>query len=80
MSHPLPRFTDTAIATDPLEIAMAQAQAREDEARRKVNEGHVVGSPAELRGIPAYGCAGVIIGTQPEHEIIRRMTRRRPID
>lgn len=83
MSRPLPRFTDQAIPTDPLEIALAQRQAREDHARAQVAAGNTPqADPQELRGIPciAQGVGGTSPGTDPYNETAARETRnsRRP--
>lgn len=73
MSRPLPRFTQTTIATDPIEIAMAQRQAREDAARHAIAAGAPPADPADLRGIPciAPGVGGTSPGTAPHTAILR---------
>lgn len=68
MSRPLPRFTEHAIHTDPLEHYLARQQAREEAARQAVAAGNVpLASPEDGRGIPliARGIGGTSPGTDP---------------
>ena len=75
MSRPLPRYLEAHIVSDPLEIALAQRQAREDHARELVAAGRTPDAdPQDLRGIPAIGrnVQGVIGGTDPFAETAHR--------
>lgn len=75
MSRPLPRYLEARIEADPLELALAQRQAREDHARELVAAGRTpMADPQNLRGIPAIGknVAGVIGGTDPFAETANR--------
>ena len=56
MSRPLPRYLEARIEADPLELALAQRQAREDHARALVAAGRTPDAdPQDLRGIPCIG-------------------------
>lgn len=81
MSKPLPRYTQQKLETDPLEIMLAQRQAREEAARQAVAEGRAVDAdPTDLRGIPciARGVGGTSPGTNPLTATIRALSVRRP--
>jgi hypothetical protein len=68
MSRPLPRFTQHAITTDPLEHHIAAMRAREEQARAAVQAGHTPqADPQDLRGIPciARGVGGTSPHTDP---------------
>lgn len=76
MSRPLPRFTQHTNPADPLELAIAQRQAREDQARSHIAAGnHTPADPADLRGIPciARGVGGTSPGTNPLAHTIRSL-------
>lgn len=74
MSRILPRFTDPEIVSDPLAIALAQRQAREDAARAAIAAGAPPANPSDLRGIPVcgHGIGSTSPGTDPLAETIRR--------
>ena len=68
MSRILPRYTDTAIETDPLEIMIAQREAEHTKAINAIAKGHTPqADPQDLRGIPclAKGVGGVSPHTSP---------------
>ncbi len=68
MSRPLPRFTQTALTHDPLEILRAQHQTQIDQARAEIAAGINHADPVDrerLRGIPCEGFGGTIKGTDP---------------
>jgi len=68
MSRILPRYTDQAIPHDPLEILLAEREAKETQARAAVAKGHTPqADPQDLRGIPciAQGTTGTSPGTNP---------------
>lgn len=75
MSRPLPRFIETTIPTDPIEIAIAQRQAREHAAQAAIAAGAPPTDPADLRGIPciARGVGGTSPGTNPLTSTIRTL-------
>ncbi len=80
MSRPLPRFTDQALAHDPLEIMLAQREAQEAHARTLIAKGRTPdANPIDLRGIPciARGVGGTSPHTDPMRETIRRNTPRK---
>ena len=75
MSRPLPRFTQTALIHDPLEIMLAQRQAQIDRARQEIAAGvnHADATDRErLRGIPCEGFGGTIRGTDPQWDTLHR--------
>jgi hypothetical protein len=75
MSHILPRYTDTAIPHDPLEIALAQTEARNTAAREAIHNGtHTPDQAATLRGIPCItnGIPGTSPGTNPLQALIAK--------
>ncbi len=84
MSRPLPRFTQTALTHDPLEIMLAQRETEITRARTQIANGNAgnLADPADLRGIPciANGVGGTQPHTDPPRETIARETRniRRP--
>lgn len=68
MNRPLPRFTEQAIAHDPLERHIAAMQAREQAAVAAVLAGHTpLATAQEGRGIPliARGISGTSPGSDP---------------
>ena len=68
MSRPLPRYTEATVKADPLELALAQRQAKEDHARQMVAAGRTPDAdPQDLRGIPciARGVGGATRGSSP---------------
>jgi hypothetical protein len=70
----LPRYTDSDIATDPLEIMFAQREAREKAAQDAVEKGRTpLADPVDLRGIPcvALGVGGTSPGTNPATAVLR---------
>lgn len=82
MSRPLPRFLEQTIQADPLELALAQRQAQQDEARRQVAAGRTPDAdPQDLRGIPviARGVGGTSPGTNPASQAERSDHRLRYI-
>ncbi len=82
MSRPLPRFLEQRHTTDPLEIALAQREAQQAEARRQIAAGHTLDAdPQDLRGIPciARGVGGTSPGTNPATEAERNDHRLRTI-
>ena len=75
MSRILPRYTDTAIQHDPLEILLAERQAETERARQAINAGHTPqADPQDLRGIPciARGTGGTSPGTAPEGALLAK--------
>lgn len=75
MSRILPRFIQPPIVVDRLEIALAQRDAREAEAREAINRGlPPEATPQELRGIPcqAMGVGGTQPGTDPLQAVIAK--------
>jgi hypothetical protein len=68
MSRILPRYTQTPITHDPLEIALAQTEARNQAARQAITTGAFTpDQTATLRGIPCItnGITGTSPGTDP---------------
>ncbi len=68
MSRPLPRFTQTALTHDPLEILLAQRESQIQRARAEIAAGvnHADATDRQrLRGIPCEGFGGTIQGTDP---------------
>ncbi len=68
MSKPLPRFTQTALTHDPLEILLAQREAQITRAQAEIAAGVNHGDATDrqrLRGIPCEGFGGTIRGTDP---------------
>ncbi len=68
MSRPLPRFTQTALTHNPIDILIAQRQATIDQARTDIAAGINHADPVDrerLRGIPCEGFGGTIKGTDP---------------
>ncbi len=79
MSRVLPRFTDTVIEHDPLEIKLAQMEAQRDQAIEAITNGtHLSPDATELRGIPvqARGVGGTSPGSDPYRETERRLMKR----
>ena len=74
MSRILPRFTDSAIAHDPLEIMLAQHEAKQTAAIQRIASGAPMADPSDLRGIPclAKGVGGTSPHTDPLKETIYR--------
>lgn len=71
MSRPLPRFTDQAITTDPLEILLAQREAEQAKAREAINrQAAELRAPLNPRGWPIQtrGVGSTIQGTSPHAE------------
>ena len=78
MSRILPRFTQQAIEHDPLEIAIAQAEARTLAAQDTIAAGTwLAPNPQDLRGIPciANGVGGTSPGTDPLQTLIAKERR-----
>ena len=78
MSRPLPRFTDQAIQHDPLEIILAQAEARRQTAIDQLNAGKNLADATDkdrIRGIPmqAKGIGGTSPGTDPLANLLRNI-------
>lgn len=82
MSQPLPRFLQTHIILDPLELALAQREAQAEAARQALAAGATLDAdPQDLRGIPciARGVTGTATETTTLLRRIERETiRRRP--
>lgn len=78
----LPRFTQTTTTADPLEIAAAAHQAREEAAQNAIAQQTTnLRQPLNPRGWPisTRGVGGTSPGTDPLTETIRRMSIRRPM-
>jgi hypothetical protein len=78
----LPRFTDEPVVSDPLELALLAAEAREAQAREAVADGRTHsqgGDPDRLRGVPVIGptVRGATPGSSPLGALIARESRRR---
>lgn len=69
MSRPLPRYREEEIS-DPIDKLIAQRRREKERATQRVNDGHDIGDPAELRGIPviAHGVGGTSPGSSPHTE------------
>ncbi len=76
MTQILPRYTDQTIHHDPLETALAQMEARRQQAIEHINNGThpALRQPLNPRGWPisTRGVAGTSPGTDPAWETIRR--------
>lgn len=80
MSRPLPRYLPDPTITDPLEAALAQRQARIDQARQQIiNQAAELRQPLNPRGWPIAmrGVGGTSPGTDPYLETERRNRPRR---
>lgn len=80
MSRPLPRYRpDENDSSDPVDRWIAERRAEKERARQRVDDGQLVGDPAELRGIPvqAKGVGGTSPGTNPATEVVRNDHRLR---
>lgn len=66
----LPRYSEQIVASDPLEIALAQREAQEQKAREDIAKGKTPDAdPQDLRGIPVIA-RGVAGGQNPLHVLI----------
>lgn len=68
MSRPLPRYLETHVQPCPLELALAQHDAQQAEARQQIAAGHTPDAdPQDLRGIPciARGVGGATAQSSP---------------
>ena len=79
MSRILPRFTDQTIHHDPLEIHLAQLEAKRQATINAMNtRNYATPDPTNLRGIPciARGVGGTQPGSNPLSETVAREQRK----